>query len=191
MNHRLRFNITPLNSVIFHHSFSIWLNNILLCADVWTLKVLRFWHLVFVELTFLWYQEIDHVDLNKENIYLAGDKKHVFIIYFKSFFAHFSGGNVFISGSQYEKHCRPFLQNQAICFQKKLSNNCWQHFEANMFVSGIIWKCTIFFQLVIQWLTAASIWYFYWRYWTTSGLHWSSIESKECFFSRCSALVVR
>ena len=77
---------------------------------------------------FLWYQEIDHVDLNKENIYLAGDKKHVFIIYFKSFFAHFSEGNVFISGSQYEKHCRPFLQNQVICFQKKLSNNCWQHF---------------------------------------------------------------
>ena len=28
---------------------------------------------------FLWYQEIDHVDLNKENIYLAGDKKLVFI----------------------------------------------------------------------------------------------------------------
>ena len=156
------------------------------------MKVLRSWHLVFVELTFLWYQEIDHVDLNKENIYLAGDKKHVFIIYFKSFFAHFSEGNVFISGSQYEKHCRPFLQNQAICFQKKLSNNCWQHLWSKYVCVRNHMKCTIFFQLVILIsVINCSIWYFYWRYWTTSGLHWSSIENKECFFSRCSAEVAR
>ena len=77
-------------------------------------------------------------------------------------------------------------------FPEETFKYCWQHLWSKYVCVRNHMKCTIFFQLVILIsVINCSIWYFYWRYWTTPRLHWSSIESKECFFSRCSAQVVR